>query len=259
MQRYVLWAVCTLALSLAVAPTSALELRICYDNKDQPPYYLGDGAAIDWQKPGMSVEIIKAAAEAAGIEPQFARQPWLRCLENLQDGHVDAIFNSSYTPDRLKYGFYPGQGDTPDRALRIATLSYSFYRRKGADVAWSGKSLTGQHEPIGVVHGFSISQDLQKMGLRIEESASNEQVFKMLAAGRVPVVALQTVTGDRLLRSGQYSNLETMEPPIMVKDYYVMLSRQYVTANPTAAAQFWGKIASLREPMTAQLTSKYGG
>jgi len=245
------------AMLAAPAGANAATMRIAFEDREQYPYYLGEGDAIDWDRPGISVEIVKKVAEDLGIEVVFLRQPWKRCLISLGSGQVDAIFNSSFVKDRMWYGVYPGTIRVPDPYYRIATISYSLYRQKGSAASWDGEQLTGVEGPIGAVLGYSIVDDLKRMGIKLEEVGSSRQNLVKLAIGRVSGVVLQTVTGDQLLKSGAFPTIERVDPPIVTKAYYLLMSRAFVRDNPDMAARFWLKIAELRDKMTAQLIHKY--
>ncbi|MFD1625439.1 substrate-binding periplasmic protein [Azospirillum griseum] len=236
---------------------AASVLKVAFEDKEQFPNHLGDGTAIDPAKPGISVEIVKAAAEAVGLQVEFTRMPWKRCLESLKAGQVDAVFNSSFQPERLEYGAYPGVDGKADPNLRITTIGFSLYRKKGDAVAWTGKEFTNLNGPIGAPTGYSIVADLKKMGIAVEEAPATDMNLKKLDMGRVSALVLQSVTADQILKTGGNTGIEKVEPPIVVKDYYVMLNHDFVKANPDQAQRFWAKVAELRDPMTNGLIGKY--
>lgn len=246
---------CVMAGTGTAAATSTM--RIAFEDREQYPYYLGEGDEIDWERPGISVEIVKKAAEDLGIEVVFMRQPWKRCLMSLGSGQADAIFNSSFVKERMYYGVYPGRTQVPDPNFRIATISYSLYRLQGSGVSWDGHHLTGVDGPIGAVRGYSIVEDLKRMGIKLEEVGSSRQNLIKLGIGRVSGAVLQTVTGDQLLKSDAFPTIERVDPPLVTKAYYLVMSRSFVRENPEMAAKFWSKIAELRDSMTAQLMPKY--
>lgn len=172
-------------------------------------------------------------------------------------GDVLCHFFSSFVRERLEMGVYPGSGPTADPALRIATISYSLYRSKGSAVGWDGSVFSGLSESIGAVLGYSVVGELKKMGVDVYEVGSAEQGFRMLAKEHLSGLVLQTITGNQMLKSPEYSGFERVDPPIVSKDYYVMLSANFVKADPALAQKVWSTIASLREPMTSRVAEKY--
>jgi len=251
-----------LALAMALAFSggagAAEVLRAAYEDKAQPPYYLGDSADIDAAAPGVSVELLREAAAAAGIEIQFVRMPWPRCLKSLQRGEVDAIFNSSFKEERLEAGVYPMVGGKPDPARRITTLTYALYRLKGGPVTWDGKVIGGLGDgAVGAQAGYSIVEDLTRMGVRVEETGDTLTNFKKLASGRIPAVAQHEVNGDSLLAGGQFPAVQKVAPPLVTKDYFVMFSHQFHDSKRELAERLWAKLAEVRDRRSAALYAKY--
>lgn len=250
--------VAAVAVLLATGTARAAEtMRIAYEDRAQPPYYFGDGAVVDPVAPGIAVELIKMAAAQAGIEVQFLRMPWTRCLTSLQKGEVDAIFNSSYKEDRLVYGLYPLHDGKADAARRTTTMSYILYRLKGSTVGWTGSAFTNLNGAVGVPAGFSIMDDLSKMGVKVEGGPETGANFRKMIAGRLAAVAAQDVSGDALLASGQFPQVERVTPPLATKDYFMQISHQYYAAHHDLAERLWSAIGSLRESKGAELRTKY--
>lgn len=232
-------------------------LRAAYEDKAQPPYYLGDSATVEADRPGVSVELLRMAAKEIGIEVEFVRMPWVRCLKSLQKGEIDATFNSSFKDDRLEFGVYPMAGGKPDASRRIATLTYALYRLKGSPVHWNGKAIEGLDGPVGVQSGYSIVEDLGRMGVKTEEAQASLTNFKKLASKRIPAVAAQEVNGDAVLATGEFPGVEKISPPLVTKDYFVMFSHQFYDSKKALAERLWAKLAEVREREVAKLYAKY--
>ncbi len=241
-----------------VGAGAAEPLRLAYEDRALPPYYLGDGAGTDPAKPGLSVELVRLAAADLGLEVSITRMPWLRCMAALKQGDVDVIFNASFKEDRQESGVYPMVAGKPDAARRIAAVTYSLYRRKGTLLPWDGKSptsLAGLPGPIGAPAGYSIIDDLTRAGVKVQEAPDTPANFKKLAAGRIDAVATLDVIGDELLRG--YPGLEKVAPALTTKDYFVMVSHQYAGAHADLVEKLWHRIAVLRDSKGAELALKY--
>jgi polar amino acid transport system substrate-binding protein len=233
-------------------------LRAAYEDKPLPPFYMGNGAEIDPGAPGVSVELLRDVAAAAGIDIQFVRLPWARCLKSLQRGEVDAIFNASFKEERQEAGVYPMAGGKPDPARRITTLAYMLYRYKGSPVTWDGHTIGGLGEaPVGAQAGYSIIEDLTRMGVKAEESADTATIFKKLASQRIPAAAQLQASGDAAMASGAYPSIEKLALPLVTKDYFVMFSHQYYDGHREAAERLWAKLAELRDRRSPALFAKY--
>lgn len=246
------------ALLLTATPAdAAAPMTIAFENREQFPYYVGEGEAIDAVRPGIAVEIVAAAAKNVGIDVRFVRLPWKRCLISLRDGRVDAVFNSSFVRERLTFAVYPGGLRMPDPAARIATISYSLYRLRGAGISWDGRAFAGVRGPIGAVIGYSIVGELSRLGVEAEPVGSSRQNFVKMSIGRLSAAALHTVTGDRLLAGGDFPSIERVDPPVAVKDYYLVVGRGFVRDHPDLADRLWAEIAAIRDPMTERLMRVY--
>jgi polar amino acid transport system substrate-binding protein len=231
-------------------------LRAAYEDKAEPPYYMGDTTEIP-ENPGISPELVREAAAALGIEVQFVRMPWVRCLKSLQRGEIDATFNASYKEERLALGVYPTVGGKVDSSRRITTLTYALYRAKGGAITWDGTRLGGLEGPVGIQAGYSVKEDLTRMGIATEEAADTIINFKKLTSKRIRAVAQLEVTADTLLARGDFPSIEKLSPPLVKKDYFVMFSHQYYDAKRELAEKLWAKVAELRERRSAALYAKY--
>lgn len=242
----------------ASGAAAAEVVRAAYEDKPLPPFYMGSGPEPEPGAPGVSVELLREAAAAAGIDIQFVRMPWARCLKSLKSGEVDAIFNASFKEERLEAGVYPMAAGKPDASRHIANLSYMLYRLKGGPVSWDGKAIGGLGDaPVGIQAGYSVAEDLGRMGVKAEEAADTVTNFKKLASGRIPAVAQLEVSGDAALARGDFPAIEKARPPLVTKDYFLMFSHQYYGRHRDAAERLWAKLADIRDRRSAAIYAKY--
>jgi len=232
---------------------------VAYENKVQFPYYMGETAKVLDVKPGAAVELVKLLeSKVPGIKVDLKRYPWKRCLNELEQGNASGAFNASYKEKRLQFGAYPLKGGSVDTDRRLTTIAYHFYKKKGSDFSWDGKTASGDIKSIGAPRGYSIVSDLKKLGFRVTEANSTEANLKKLQAGRVSAVALQEVTGDYFLKeNSQFNDLEKVQLPLKTKPYYLMISNQFKAKHPKIAEQIWDAVAELREEKLQTLTDKY--
>ena len=75
----------------------AFKIKICYEDKEQPPYYMGTTNQVLADKPGVAVEIVQMLeGMIEGLKIELIRAPWPRCTAYLGKNYVDGIFNASY-------------------------------------------------------------------------------------------------------------------------------------------------------------------
>lgn len=237
-------------------------LRVAYEDKEQPPYYMGNSNEIPASNPGVSVEMVQLLAKyIPELEIQLQRLPWSRCTYSLGQNAVDAIFNSSYNTGRLELGWYPTKDKThmgpEDGDRRITTIAYYFYALKDSDFKWDGK-LENVKETVGAPLGYSIVGDLNKKGVKTDEAPDSNTNFLKLNAKRLSAVVLQDVTADALIKNNpQFQNIVKLEPPVVSKDYYLMLSKKFVNDNPELAQKIWDTIKVIRQNDFPKMLDRY--
>lgn len=227
----------------AVAAADAPVARICHEGEDSYPWILKD-------RPGLTTSLLKLTEKTLGGRLEVLPLPWKRCLEEAKAGTLDGVVKISYTPERAQDYVYPTTADgQPDASKRLLIDSYSFYRLKGAAVAWDGKTLKADGA-VGAQSGFSVVKQLQGMGARVDDGTrSADDNLKKLVDGRVVAVALQTEEGDISVAAKPEfaAKIERMSPFLVEKPYFVIFSKAFQAKDPAAAKRIWDAIATARE------------
>lgn len=262
------WAFCAFTLLLPNLVWSEVrELIIAYEDKQQPPYYLENSSQVPDEFPGLAVELVQRVDEKIPrLSIRLVRAPWSRCLSGLASNQYDGIFNASYQPERLNIGWYPTVDGShlgelnPDQ--RLTRMAYSLYRRADSSLRWDGEQLTGSSEAlkaIGAPAGYSIVQDLERLGLAAQEVPGSSNALLMLQLGRIEGAVLQEVTADAALSKMQthFGRIVKEYPPLEEKDYFLMLSHRLVAEDPELAQEIWQTLAEVRENYEQSLRQKY--
>lgn len=218
---------------------------------------MGNGNAIP-AMPGIAVEIVNYAAKICEVAVEPGRYPGGRLLAQMQDDTLDAVLMLSFSPERLALATYPMAGDTADPAFQLVTLSYAFYVRKDSGVGWDGTALRGLEQPIGANFGWSIVDDLKKLGLKVETAQDTTNNFNKLLLGRIDAFAIQTSIGDAYVeRHNLAGKVTALEPPISSKPYYLVFSHAWHEAHPEQATCLWRETARIRDNDMPALLSRY--
>lgn len=235
-------------------------LRLGYSDSEAYPYQLGH----EKNPPGIAFEIISEAAKKTGIKVIFIALPNKRVQASLKEGNIiDGAFMFSYSSERTLNGVYPEIKGVPDGRRRIATLSYYIYRKKGSPLNWDGNSFSGIDKSdirnsIGANTGYSVVQDLKKMGVHVDDgSRTTQQNFLKLQSGRISGFAHQDLVADNYLLLHKITDIEKLPRPFIQKHYYLMISRQYYSKNRETAERLWDEIARIRDRKTAEIMHKY--
>lgn len=233
-----------------------IELKLCYQDAESYPWQLGDGESTP-TPPGIALDIISNAAKELQLKFTFTRTANKRVFYNLQNGLVDGAFIFSFKEERLQSGAYPMKNGKVDHNRRIATINHYFYKNKSSDITWDGKQLTEASGSVGVNRGYSIVDDLKKLNIPIEESKGTEILLKKLESNRISAYAGQDVTIDYFISKLKLKDIIKIEPAINSKDYFLVLSRNFVHENPQLAEKIWDKIGEIREKVTAEKLPLY--
>lgn len=227
-----------LAAPLTWAADKPTALKVCMIDVEVPPWVVNEGE-------GLAHVFIRDVMKRVGVVVSFERMPARRCYVEIQKGESD-IALGSYMPER---GAFPMAGDQPDAKRRITTLSYSLYRAKGSAVAFDGKTISGLSMPVAVPQGGSIAELFKQMNVPIDDSARlPEQLLRKLVLGRVGAAATLTESGDMRINAPDFAGkIERVDPPLVARPYYLILSKRLVAANPAFAEQVWDTVAVVRE------------
>ncbi len=248
----------------AAGAGAQVSMTIAYEDKEQPPYYMGISSEVLKEKPGVAVEMVKALeGKIPGLTIKLLRVPWARCLSGLGANTYDGIFNASYSASRLDLGWYPTVDGThtgqPDESKRITTMSYSLYTLRGESLSWNGSKFLGVNGNLGAPLGYSIVDDLKRLEIVPVEVSGNPNLLGMLILRRLQGVVMQDVTADALIKAAPeaYGSVVKIHPPIVSKPYYLMLSHRFVSLHPELAQRIWEAIEELREGEFDRMVRKY--
>lgn len=241
-----------------VSCLSAIEIQIAYENKEQPLYYMGNTNEV-LENPGVAVEIVlELEEEIPGLIVVLQRKPWKRCLTELKLGKLDGIFNASYKQERESIGIYPRNSEGMiDSTKRITKISYCFYKNSDFDVDYDGISISDFDGKILAPRGYSIVGDLSEMGFEMYEVNDSKQIINLLNIGRFQLAALQDVTADSIIKKENIENVIKIDTPIKRKNYYLLLSYQFVEKNPELAQEIWDAIEKIRIDKMDKIIQKY--
>ncbi len=246
-----------LALLFWHAPACAVTLRFAYEVKEVAPYFMGEGEKVA-ARPGITPEaLLLLEKKIPGLKVKLLRMPWKRCIVTLHQGEIDAVV-ASFNAERTESGVYPMKEGQPDHSLRLSTEAYFLYALRSAPVSWDGKTLSGLPGKVGVPLGYSIAGELARLGASVDESANAQSNLDKLAIGRLGGVAALERVGDVLVAQDRYRDIVKLRPALSSKDYYLMLSHQFVKANPQLAQRIWLALAEIRDHEVDKIARRYG-
>lgn len=234
----------------------ACPISVVYSDQASPPYYLGDGEAIP-PNPGIAVELLTQAAAKMGCKIEWKRLPNRRALRELESGTVQAMLLLSYSPERATFAVYPMLGDAPDPAYSLATLSTSVYVKSGSTFKWESRQFSPAQALVGVNAGYSVGDEVRKLGQSVEEATSTANNLQKLLMGRIAAYVGQDLQVDLVIEDKHITGVQKLPVPFSSKDYYLPFSKQFFDKSPATVIQLWKQIAEARKIHGKALVKKY--
>ncbi|MGY3687169.1 substrate-binding periplasmic protein [Vibrio coralliilyticus] len=242
--------------SISVHVSATTTIRLAYSDVESYPFQMGDGADVA-NPPGLALDVLNQVAKKLDLNIEYIRLPGKRVLQDIGAGKVDGGFIFSYNSQRAKYARYPTSDGKPDGSKRIATIGYYFYTLDDKQINWDGENLADTDQKVGAHLGFSIVRELKKKQLKVHEVKTTEQLFNMLQLGRLSAIAVQDTMAQQFLSSQKISNIKQVQPAITTKNYYLVLSHDFVDVNPELARKIWSEIEELRDDTFSNQGNKY--
>lgn len=240
-----------LSLTAGVAPCQPRErLLLVYEDKPNSNRCLGSGTAIPWEKPGLTVDLLLMTARKLNIDLSLQRMPWKRCTYMVQHGLADGLFHASFTPQRAQYALFPMKDGRPDPSRAAFIQSYHFYTTRTSHVSWDGMELRNLGaSPVGITMGYSVAEDLDRLGLRHVEFIDQETCLVSLVEGRVNAVAGLEPMMDPIINAGgrRFQNVSKLQPALKTKPYFVVFSRKLARLSPGLPDRFWATMKEVED------------
>lgn len=253
-------ALITLLFCYTLAQAEQLQLTILYEDVANPPYALTQGSMTPSANAGITIDILRKVAKKLDLNIAFERKTWSQGTQLLKHGRIDGLFHGSFKAERLKIAQYPMLNGKPDRSRRLMTQSYYLYAPANQKPSWNGKDLNTIKVIVGAPLGYSIVSDLKANNVDILETKQLMQAMLMLKNNRLEAVASLEHMGDALLKKHpeQLKEIQKHQPALKQKDYYLLLSRQFVDKHPLVAEAIWSEIGRIRESNEwKQIVGKY--
>lgn len=217
-------------------------LRLCFEETPAPPWRTR-------QQVGLYFDLLREAARRLELVFVFEPQPWPFCLAEVEAGHMHGAFAVAWSPERRRIFAFPEHAPAvPADILR--TDDILLIRRRDSEVRVVDGRLLGTARPVGVLPGYAIADDLQRLGWPVETNSRDHVVqLSRLVAGEIDAVALSAFRWKQLQAVGgpALTRLEALPEPILTKHYFLGLSRAFAEAHPQLARRIWAAVREVRD------------
>ena len=212
--------------SCLLLPAHALELKVCIENDDFPPFdfrpeskqqrLIGDSA-------GSSIELLQYLGKKLKFSVRLQRLPWLRCLQSVESGAMDMALDAYYSPERAARFDY-------SRPYYYLTPQIFFLRSRFPD--GPPAQTIAQLKPLRGcgIHGYAYSHyGLEDTDLDLK-AQTHEQLVEKLKAGHcdffleeLEILQGFALTGRNYLADTQIDSAEV--PDAAHPQLHLLLSR----------------------------------
>lgn len=199
---------------------AAQTLRLVGD--PWPPYV--DGVLGEDASSGVAVEIVERLfARIPDAEVRFPLIPWKRALREVEEGHSDGIPILLKTAERESYMVFS------DALLNGENLIWYSDVNNASAFEWQEiEDLQGYR--IGVTRGYSngdlIDTSIEQGELKVVQAPNVQQLFAMLANGRVDIVLANDVVGYSLARLYPRAAIKPARKAVLSEVFHIGISKK---------------------------------
>lgn len=207
--------------------------------------------ALPWrtrQKQGLYFELLDEVARRLDVRVAYHPQPWAYCLAEVADGRMDGAFAVAWSRERRAvFAFPPGAPGQDADVLRQDDIV--LVRRRGSRVDVVGGRLVGSTQPVGVLPGYAIADELKRAGWAVKMGSRDHLVqLSRLSRGELDAIALSAFRWAQLQAAGgaALGDLEALPQPILTMRYFLGLSHPFVASDPGLAERIWRTAREVR-------------
>lgn len=213
---------------------------------ESPPY---------WSKKlphyGLGGEIIEAMSQAVEIESLIEFMPLKRLID---DTHNNDLGNPAFYMENQEFAAI-----IPIAVSQVSLYSFNHLQRKLPIQFKSISDLKGYR--IGALSGSVTDKSgLEKMGIHLEMSYSQESLFKKLHYGRLDFVLEIDLIGQQMIKKlfpTEEQHFIAVPIPRSISPIAVMLDKNYPNANMIAQRYRQGLAQIIKSGQYSDIIAKY--
>jgi polar amino acid transport system substrate-binding protein len=181
-----------------------------------PPYQFEEKGKIR----GIDQDTISESLRARGLRAITTLLPWNQCLQRMQDGKADGIFQIAPNPEREKQFLFSAQL----RVERTVLLQSGAGSLAVRDPARIEEELRGR--TLGILAGYSYDAGIDALPASLKmELASQEALVRALAEGRVDAILMDQGVADYLTRKLGLQPMERIKSYELRRPLHVAFQR----------------------------------
>jgi two-component system, cell cycle sensor histidine kinase and response regulator CckA len=175
-------------------------------NTDFPPYEFLDAKG---QAQGFDVELLRAVAQATGLNVRFQAGPWDRIRGDLEAGRIDMLAGMLRSQERERYAGFSSP---------CLVVFYGIFVRKGTEGIHTLEDLRGRK--VLVENGSQMHEYLKSLGFgrEIVAAESEPAALKTLASGADDAALVPLLMGAMQMRDAGIHNVHRVGDAIYSRE-----------------------------------------
>ena len=220
------------------------EVRLVAD--PYPPYqYLENGKVR-----GVDHEIISESFGVHKITVQTSLKDWSRCMDEMESGKADGIFQITSTPKRARRFIF---------SEKLRDAKTVFFKKKGASITIGRKASLDvqlQNYKVGVLSGYSYEPEVDdlKDEMKVEKTGS-EDLIEGLLAEEFDLALMDTGVAAHLIKRMKIEDIEKVSEYEITRQLYMAFQKSL----PKLAVFFNSGLKKIKEEQIYDgIFRKYG-
>ncbi|WP_152087806.1 transporter substrate-binding domain-containing protein [Pseudoalteromonas sp. A25] len=206
------------------------------------PSYMGVGLTVPSVRPGVSIEVLQMMErQIEGLNIQFVREPWQRCLHDMKRNKVDAVI-ASYRPERSQYMVFP---TTESGELNTSLALNQFGRCLVGDKVFIDELKTTKDSfSLAIPRGYSSANSLSDTRFVKVDTLSQLDAFDLVNKRVVDAtIGLCMINGKAVKAFPYAKKLHAFYPPFDTSFGFLTYSKLFFENNEGLAKQLWQQLA----------------
>ncbi|MCD8533181.1 MAG: transporter substrate-binding domain-containing protein [Saccharospirillaceae bacterium] len=139
---------------------------------------------------GIEYQYLMALADAADCRLVFVELPWIRALQELEQGNIDVLYGASHSPERNRFATF----SRPYRHEEMVLVTHQ--RRMTTDFSdWAPRNR------IGLIRGFQYPFEIERILAGMPEPqktivSADDQLLMMILADRIDGYLVERIVAD---------------------------------------------------------------
>lgn len=249
--------------SFASASSVQQEITICYEDQKYLPYVQPVPVEQRGKPPilgrlGVIPDLVITATQTLGLQVNFVNLPWKRCIREIENSAVDAIFAAIWLPERDRWGRFPKVSGELDETLYLLKLKYQVYVNSSSALSWDGQQFSGVKNGVSAPLGYVANKRLEQLGVLPKKSFLPREGLNLVALNRLDGYVVDEAIGNHIIAESKLaSNVRALEKSFMKADLYMPVSHRWYEQNPELTKKLWVALKQVREAQIQKILQEY--